>query len=202
MPSEKPKSKREIKQAEKRLYEPIKNDLERQLLYHVRPRDKNKTYIPMREPPRIFPEKDVHLEVTADAKGRFSDMLERELDDDALYILKVEKVSPDITGFVRRKLNTKEIITEIITVEVKAEPIKISHFHQAKFYQDIFKATYGLLVSNWVIPERIKRFALRRSDIRGNLILAQYLEPLHVFRSHADFEPHIPELFKQFTKPI
>lgn len=191
MSSKKPKGKGK---REGRLYRPIKNDLEQILRHYV---SKDKPFAPMREP-RLFPDKDVHFEVTANAKGSFSDVLERELDDDALHILKTEKVSPDIMGFVRRKSNSKETMT----IEVKDETLKIKHFPQARFYQDIFNATYGLLISSKVIPERIIRFALRRSDIRGKLILVQYLEPLHVFRIPPDFEPHVPDLLKQFTEPL
>lgn len=191
MSSKKPKG---VGKREERLYEPIRNALESILGHYV---SKDKPFPSMREP-RVFPDKDVHFEVTANAKGRFSDVLERELDDDALYILKIEKVSPDIMGFVRRKSSSKETMT----IEVKDDPLKIKHFAQAKFYQDVFNATYGLLMSSKAIPERIIRFALRRSDIRGKLILVQYLEPLHLFRIPPDFEPHVPDLLRQFTKPL
>lgn len=198
MSSKKPKPKR--KRGEERLYVPIKNDLESILTQHYVSKDRS---FPMREPLRFFPEKDVHFEVTANAKGRFSNVLEKELDDDALYILKIEKVSPDIMGFVRKKSSSEETMTtETMTIEVKDKPLKIKHFAQAKFYQDIFNATYGLLMSSKAIPERIIRFALRRSDIRGNLILVQYLEPLHLFRIPPDFAPFVPDLLSQFTKPL
>jgi len=140
---------------------------------------------------------NVYLEITA--KGHFSAMLKEQLDDKALSIIRVEKFSPDIMGFAQK---TKTSPKELITVEVKAEPITLKSISRAKLYQDIFKATYGLLVSTERISEEIRRFILDRYAIKGSLIIAQYVEALRIIRIHPAFEYHVPDFFKKYTKPI
>ena len=44
---------------------------------------------------------DVHLENTS--KKRFSDEMKEQLDDYSLFILKVESMSPDLTGYLIKK---------------------------------------------------------------------------------------------------
>jgi hypothetical protein len=190
MSSEKTKSKR--KQEEEKLYEPIKSQLERIFAQYVR---KDKKQIYQREPTPSPEKRDVYLEIT---HKHISDILKRQFDDEALYIMKVEGFYPDIMGFVRKEPSSPK---ELITVEVKSIPIKIKHIERAKTYQDVFNATYGLLVSSKGIPEEIRRFVLNRPTIRGNLIVAEwYLSG--IFRIHPDFKPYIPEPFKQFAKPL
>ena len=192
LPSGKTKSVRV--QEEEKLYEPIKNELERIFESYVA-KDKKQTY---QSSPLPSPEnRDVYLEITA--KRHISDILKRQFDTDALYIMKVEEFYPDIMGFVRKEPSSPK---ELITVEVKAIPIKIKHIERAKTYQNIFNARYGLLVSSKGIPEEIRRFVSNRPKIRGNLIIAQYVEHFHIFRIHPDFKPHILEPFKQFTRPL
>jgi len=196
MSSQETKSK--TKQEEERLYEPIKNELERIFGQYVR-KDQKRTYQNEPSPP---PEhQDIYLEVTADK--HISDILKRQFDNDALYIMKVEEFYPDIMGFVRKEPSSPK---ELITVEVKSIPITIKHIERAKTYQCVFNATYGLLVSSKGIPEEIRRFVSNRHKIRGDLIIAHYhlTNPqmsYGVFRIHPDFEPYIPEPFKQFAKP-
>jgi hypothetical protein len=200
MSSEKQKSARV--QEEEKLYEPIKNELERIFGSYVE-KDKKQTY---QGEPLPSPEKrDVYLEIT---HKKISDILKRILDDEALYIQKVEGFFPDIMGFVRKEPSSPK---ELITVEVKPIPIKIKHIERAKTYQDVFNATYGLLVSSKGIPEEIRRFVLKRPKIRGNLIIAEWrifssygikIPQSGKFRIHPDFKPYIPEPFKQFAKPL
>jgi hypothetical protein len=100
-------------------------------------------------------------------------------------------------GFVRKnKTSTKELIT----VEVKAIPITLKSISRAKLYQDIFRAKYGLLVSTSRIPEELRRFILDRYEIRGSLIIGQYLEAYGVIKIHPSFEHHIPNFLQEFTK--
>jgi len=130
-----------------------------------------------------------------------SDILKRQFDTDALYIMRVEEFYPDIMGFVRKEPSSPK---ELITVEVKSIPIKIKHIERAKTYQNVFNAKYGLLVSSKRFPEEIRRFVSNRPKIRGNLIIAQYSSygRMGVFQIHPDFEPHIPEPFKRFARPL
>lgn len=203
MSSEKQKGAR-VREEEK-LYEPIKNELESIFERYVE-KDKKQTVQPL---PSLSPEKkNVYLEITY---KKISDILKRILDDDALYIQRVEGFFPDIMGFVRKEPSSPK---ELITVEVKSIPIKIKHIERAKTYQDVFNATYGLLVSSKGIPEEIRRFVSKRPRMRGNLIIAEWhdigmlqthpaLKPfIGLLRIHPDFEPYIPEPFKQFAKPL
>ena len=104
---------------------------------------------------------------------------------------------------------------EIITVEVKDEPIKLRHIAQAKFYQDIFNATFGLLISSKGIPEETVRLVLhttRGKVIRGKVIIAQSIEhQIHQYsaqfghftslRINPKFRESVPEPFKDLCKP-
>lgn len=138
---------------------------------------------------------NVYLETTA--KGHFSEGLKEQLDDRALGIIRVEKFSPDIMGFIQETSSSKK---ELITVEVKARRITIKDISRAKLYQDIFGATYGLLISTKRIPEEIRRFILDRYIIKGNLIIAQFIETRNRLSIHPAFEHHVPEIFKKYTK--
>jgi hypothetical protein len=184
---------------EEQLYEPIRKDLEEIFEQYMRKGEKQ-TYQREPSPPPEY--RDVYLEITANK--RISNILKRQLDDDALYIMKVEEFYPDIMGFVRKKPSNS---VELITAEVKSMPITIKHIERAKTYQYVFNATYGLLLSSKGIPEEIRRFVLKRPKIRGDLIIADYelinpAIPSGIFRIHPDFEPFIPEPFKRFTKPM
>ncbi len=191
MSSEKPKSKR--KQEEEKLYLPIKNELEYIFERYVQKNEKQ-TY---QSRPLPSPEsRDVYFEITA--KRHISDILKRQFDDYTLYIMRVEGFYPDIMGFVCKDRSSSK---ELVTVEVKSIPITIKHIERAKTYQYVFDATYGLVVSSKGIPEELRRFVSNRPRIRRDLIIAQYVEHLHMFKIHPDFEPHIPEPFKQFAKP-
>lgn len=117
---------------EKELYKPIKETLQ--------------TLIKS-----TFPNKKVHLEVTAE-KG-FSNKLKSQIPDYLEIVFQFLKdVKPDITGFIKQNYGS-----EIIVVEVKDEPIKLDHIYQIKKYGELLNAKYALLVSTCEIPEEIKR---------------------------------------------
>lgn len=101
---------------------------------------------------------ECHFEVTAE--GKFSNKLERKLDDYALFIFKEEKYSPDITGFLIKKENhgTSE---KIIVAEVKKR-IRLTSIYQTKRYAEILNAEYALLISPKPLSERKRRFIIRR----------------------------------------
>lgn len=168
------------KKREEQLYEPIKSVLQRELEEYLNSQKE-----------RIgegFIGK-VHLEITA--KGHFSEDLKEELDDDALNIIRVEKFSPDIMGFMQKSQYSKELIT----VEVKPDKITIKNISRAKLYQEIFKATYGMLISPKRIPEEIRRFISNRYGIRGNIIIAQFDKANNKFKFNKKLYPTIPEPF-------
>jgi hypothetical protein len=171
---------------EKQLYEPILNALkevfERYLESEKQRREITSDFKGI-----------AHLEITAN--GRFSNELKEVLDDKALSIVRVEKFSPDIMGFIQKNQYSKEIIT----VEVKAEEIKIKNISRAKLYADIFGATYGKLISPKPIPEEIRRFITDRYAIRGNLIIAQFDKTRKgYFNFNQKLYSTIPEPFQSF----
>lgn len=102
---------------------------------------------------------ECHLEITA--RGSFSDKLEKNFDDVALYMMSVEDFRPDITGFV--KTNSSSI--DVITVEVKRDSPTIKDVFQAKNYGPIFNAKYVLLISTKHISEKKRRLILKRKEI-------------------------------------
>lgn len=176
------KKKKPKQRKEERLYEPIKKALQRELeaYLHSEKERTSSEFIGR-----------VHLEITA--KGHFfSEQLKEVLDDNALSIIRVEKFSPDIMGFIQKT----EYLKELITVEVKAEKLKIKHISTAKLYADIFRAKYGMLISPKRIPEEIKRFISNRYEIRGNIIIAQFDEANDKFRFDKKLYPTTPEPFK------
>jgi len=191
--TEKSKPKRVRK--EEQLYEPILNALKRifeeYVNSHVESVRKRMTE-PLPFNLKAELEKAcVHFEITA--KGHFSEKLKEELDDKALNIIRVEKFSPDIMGFIRKGIPSSS--TELITVEVKTDKITIKNISRAKLYKDIFKAHYGMLISPKRIPEEIRRFIADRDDIRGKLIIAQFDETNRTFCFH----PSIIPLFSSKT---
>ena len=103
------------KSSERQLYEPVMNALKREFEKYVGYGGK------------------VYLEITAD--GKFSEDLKEVLDDRALSILRVEKFSPDITGFLQKKDSP---LLELLTVEVKPDKIKIKHISRAKLQLAVF----------------------------------------------------------------
>lgn len=169
---------------EEQLYEPIRKALQRELEDYLRS-EKQRTS-------SEFIGK-VYLEITA--KGHFSEELKEVLEDSALNIIRVEKFSPDIMGFIEKSPHSKELIT----VEVKADKMTIKNISRAKLYADIFRAKYGMLISPKRIPEEIRRFIGNRFEIRGNIIIAQFDEANDKFKFNKKLYPTIPEPFKSTT---
>ena len=138
---------------------------------------------------------ECHLEITADK--RFTNKLKRQFSKDTLYIIKVEGFFPDITGFVKMQYTT-----DLITVEVKAESLKIKDIFQAKEQAEIFDAKYALLVSPKTIPEEIRRFVNDRWSIlnyldRRRVVIAQFNEATEEFEIDKElYYGSLPEPFK------
>jgi hypothetical protein len=193
MSSQAEQPKRKIERKEEKLYEPIVSFLK--IMFGKYVEKDVEAEKKLQRDTLSFPDENLYLEITAN--GRFSEMLKEQLDDRALSIINVEKFSPDIMGFVRKNKSSPK---ELITVEVKAQPITLKNISRAKLYQDIFRANYGLLVSTSRISEELRRFILDRHAIRGNLIIAQYLEGYKVIRIHPSFEYHLPKFLQEFTK--
>lgn len=165
---------------EEPFYEPIKNLLQKQL----------EKYVGFGG--------EVYLEITAN--GRFSEQLKEALDDRALSILRVEKFSPDITGFLQKKDSSSR---DLITVEIKPDKIKINHIYRAKLYADVLNAKYGLIISPKRLPEEIRRFIKDRYNITyrnfGSFIIAQFDKLTNEFRFDKKLYSTIPDPFKSTT---
>lgn len=175
------------KSKEEKLYEPVKNALQKEFERYWTSERERKGELSIGR---------VHLEITA--KGHFSEDLKEMLDDNALSIIRVEKFSPDIMGFIQKNEHSRELIT----VEVKADKITIKNIARAKLYADIFDAKYGILISPKRIPEEIKRFIRNKFAIRGNIIIAQFDKLNEDFKLDKKLYSTIPEPFKSTMEEI
>lgn len=172
---------RKREEREKRLYEPIRKALEKELEKYLN--SQKERMVP-------FFSGKFHLEITANGRY-FSEKLKEVLDNDALSIIRVEKFSPDIMGFIEKTQNLKELIT----IEVKDEKVTIQSISRAKLYKDIFRAKYGMLISSKGVGEEIKRFISNRWEIRGDVIIAQFDEASNEFKFDKKLYSTIPEPF-------
>lgn len=119
-------------QGEKRLYEPVRRELERLLS-------------------RSFEE--FHLEITANR--RFSNSLKASIGEGRDIIFHfLKEAAPDITGFVKEASAPRFLV-----VEIKDERLRLDDIFQARKYAELFDAKYALLVSCMEIPEELKRLS-------------------------------------------
>lgn len=180
--------------SEERLYEPIRDFLRNIFAQYIekprKPQYQNALSYEREENP--------YLKIIG-KKRDFSDTLKREFDDDTLHMIDNEGIFPDIVGYVRKKSSNPK---EIIVVEIKDEPIKLRHIEQARFYQEIFNASFCLLISSEGIPEEKVRFVAKRNIIRGKVIIAHYHENPYqryeFFNIHPRFRDSVPEFLKKF----
>ena len=165
---------------EEPLYEPIKNALQTQFEKSVGSKGK------------------VHLEITAN--GHFSEELKEALDDKALGILRVEKMSPDIVGFLQKEPAYSK---DLVTVEIKPDRITISNIWRARLYAEVLNARYGIIISPKKVQEEIRRFLKERWGITnrsfGSLVIAQFDKERNEFKFDEKLYSKIPELFKPTT---
>ena len=102
---------------------------------------------------------DVHLENTSN--GRFSEGLKEQLDDYSLFILNVERMSPDLTGYLIKKETYRED-KYIIVVEIKRDRPTLKDIYQTKRYAEILQATYALLISPKKLSAERRKFLMKR----------------------------------------
>lgn len=142
-----------------------------------------------------------YSEVTA--SRHFTNTLRKAFSKDTLYILKVEGVFPDITGFLKTQYST-----DVVTVEVKSEEISIKDLYQAKEQGEIFNAKYALLISSESLPEEIRRFILDRRSIYQRvygdpIIIAQYMTDTRKFDIDKElYFNNLPEPFRSYEKTL
>lgn len=145
---------------------------------------------------------DVHLEITA--KGKFSDEMKDELEDYSLFILNIERISPDLTGFILKEEQYRES-KFIIVVEVKKR-LALKDIYQTKRYAEILKADYALLVSpKKLSPERRKFLIKRRGELtefhpRRHVLIGQFKKSTKSIEIDKDLYYDVPEPFKEESK--
>jgi hypothetical protein len=137
-----------------------------------------------------------HLEITAN--GDFSEKLQRVFDYRLFAALYAERLKPDIMGFVRKKPSSKP---EVITVEVKADALKIKDVLQAKMYSDIFNAEFGFAISPMGISiPKLKTILEHDKELRGNVIIVSYNPGVGRFCIPPELKDYVPKLFQGFCK--
>ena len=186
-------SKDSSKSGEGALYEPIKNHLTRVLGYYIE-KDKKPHF---QGRPFEF-EDNPYLEITA--SGKISETLQKEFDDETFLILRSEGKAPDIMGFVKRKESEPR---ELITVEIKNQPIMLKHIFQAQLYQVIFNSTLGFLISPKGITERRVRFITSSTGkfIRGRIIILQFNDNIYgkpSFTCNKRLRDVVPESLRKY----
>jgi hypothetical protein len=125
----------------------------------IKPKREEKLYAPIMETlERIFSLLGVcHFENTSNG---FSEKARELLDDDILFILKIQKMYPDLTGYLIEKHahNT----CKIIVVEVKDHKPTLNDIYQTKKYAETLNASLALLVSPKKTSVELKRFLIKR----------------------------------------
>jgi len=114
---------------------------------------------------------EAYLENTSN--GVFSEKLKEALEFMALHVLRVERFSPDLTGYHQKT----EYSIDRIVVEIKARRIRIRDIYQAKMYADILDATYCILVSSESLTREIREFINKRNllhRLTKNIIISKY----------------------------
>lgn len=134
---------------------------------------------------------------------KFSEKLKNQLDDYSLFILSVEKMSPDVTGYVIPKgmgAGTKHIII----AEVKKKPT-LKDIYQTKRYAEILNASYALLISpSKLSPER-RRFLIKRKEqitqffLNKQILIGQFHQqmPKNFIRIDKELYYNVREPFRE-----
>ena len=146
-----------------------------------------------------------YLEITANRK--ISPLLQQVFDDDTFVMLSAEEKAPDIMGYVKRKPSSKP---ELVTVEVKDRGVRFLDIAQARLYQDIFKSSFGLLISSHTLNERKVRFLNDEigKSIQGRVIICHYEEHLFpsgnkkvgVLKINPRFKYSTPQPFRRYCE--
>jgi len=160
---------------EEQLYKPIKNALQIQFERFVGSEGK------------------VHLYITAN--GHFPEELKEALDDKALGILRIEKMIPDIVGFLQKDQYNKDLVT----VEIKPDRITINDIWKARLYAEVLNAKYGIIISPKKLQEEIKRFLRDRISITyrnyNSFVIVQFDTERNDFKFDEKLYPKTPEPF-------
>ena len=146
---------------------------------------------------------DVYLENTSN--GKFSDGLKEQLDDYSLFILNVERMSPDLTGYLIKKEGYRED-KYIIVVEIKGDRPTLKDIYQTKRYAEILQATYALLISpRKLSPERRRFLIKRKGDLtqfypNKHILIGQFSKHKMSIQIDKELYYSIPEPFIEEPK--
>lgn len=97
---------------------------------------------------------------------------------------------------------------DIITVEVKRGKITFRDIFQARAYSEFFYAKYGLLISPVPIPEVIRRFLIRNSQIYSfavgynRITICRYIEEDNSFECDRELYNTLPEPFRTTNEVV
>jgi hypothetical protein len=189
---------------EEKLYAPIVETLkaiydywylERSQVYSGKPNDKNRLQYNL-----TTAIKNPHLEITA--HGEFSEDL--KLNNFDYYMFKqlsAEELHPDIMGYVRKNVKKKSSPIEVITVEVKAEKLKLRDLMQAKLYETFFNSKHTFLLSPKGMSGETIEVALKYEQIfRGNVIIGKCGADGKDLRINPRLANKIPKEFARFCR--
>ena len=135
---------------------------------------------------------------------KFSEKLKEQLDDYPLLILSVEKMSPDVTGYVIPKEMYTGKPKHIIIAEIKKKPT-LKDIYQTKRYAEILNASYALLISpNKLSPERRRFLIKRKGEItqyfpNKQVLIGQFHQkmPRNFIRIDKELYYSLPDPFKE-----
>ena len=133
---------------------------------------------------------------------KFSEKLKDQLDDYPLFILSVEKMSPDVTGYVIPKGMGAGKSKHIIVAEIKNKPT-LKDICQTKRYAEILNASYALLISpNKLSPERRRLLIKRKEEItrffpNKQILIGQFHQEMP-----RNFIPIDKELYYSLPEPL
>jgi len=135
---------------------------------------------------------------------KFSEKLKEQLDDYPLLILSVEKMSPDVTGYVIPKGTYSGKSKHIIVAEIKMKPT-LKDIYQTKRYAEILNASHALLISiSKLSPERRRYLIKRKGEItqfypNKQVLIGQFHQqmPRNFIRIDKELYYTLPEPFKE-----
>jgi len=138
---------------------------------------------------------------------KFSERLKEHLDDYPLLILRVEKMSPDVTGYVIPKGMGVGESKQIIVAEIKLKPT-LKDIYQTKRYAEILNASYALLISpSKLSPERRRFLIKRKGELtqfypNKHIIIGQFHQQMlkNFIRIGKELYHSLPEPFKELSK--
>ena len=133
---------------------------------------------------------------------RFSEKLKEQLDDYSLFILNVERMSPDLTGYLIKKETYGES-KHIIVVEIKGDKPTLKDIYQTKRYAEILDASYALLISPKKLSMERRKFLIRKKGQitqfypNKEVLIGQFDESTKSIKIDKELYYDVPKPFKE-----